>query len=93
MREQAGDERLADLQSLWHAAELCNYLPPVRAACGPPQKQLFSGPGRGCLCFYFEEAKDKYFTALKRTIRKFLKGQSHEKVGEMSVWGISLGPN
>jgi hypothetical protein len=22
-----------------------------------------------------------------------LKGQSHEKVGEMSVWGISLGPN
>jgi hypothetical protein len=21
-----------------------------------------------------------------------LKGQSHEKVGEMSVWGISLGP-
>jgi hypothetical protein len=21
------------------------------------------------------------------------KGQSHEKVGEMSVWGISLGPN
>jgi hypothetical protein len=23
----------------------------------------------------------------------YLKGQSHEKVGEMSVWGISLGPN
>jgi hypothetical protein len=22
-----------------------------------------------------------------------LKGQSHEKVGKMSVWGISLGPN
>jgi hypothetical protein len=22
-----------------------------------------------------------------------LKGQSHEKVGEMSVWGIGLGPN
>jgi hypothetical protein len=22
-----------------------------------------------------------------------LKGQSHKKVGEMSVWGISLGPN
>jgi hypothetical protein len=22
-----------------------------------------------------------------------LKGQSHEYVGEMSVWGISLGPN
>jgi hypothetical protein len=22
-----------------------------------------------------------------------LKGQSHEKVGEMSVWGISLGPH
>jgi hypothetical protein len=22
-----------------------------------------------------------------------LKGQSHEKVGDMSVWGISLGPN
>jgi hypothetical protein len=22
-----------------------------------------------------------------------LKGQSHEKVGEMSLWGISLGPN
>jgi hypothetical protein len=22
-----------------------------------------------------------------------LKGQSHEKVGEMSVWGIRLGPN
>jgi hypothetical protein len=22
-----------------------------------------------------------------------IKGQSHEKVGEMSVWGISLGPN
>jgi hypothetical protein len=22
-----------------------------------------------------------------------LKGKSHEKVGEMSVWGISLGPN
>jgi hypothetical protein len=25
--------------------------------------------------------------------RGYLKGQSHEKVGEMSVWGISLGPN
>jgi hypothetical protein len=24
---------------------------------------------------------------------ELLKGQSHEKVGEMSVWGISLGPN
>jgi hypothetical protein len=24
---------------------------------------------------------------------EILKGQSHEKVGEMSVWGISLGPN
>jgi hypothetical protein len=22
-----------------------------------------------------------------------LKGQSHEKVGELRVWGISLGPN
>jgi hypothetical protein len=25
--------------------------------------------------------------------RRILKGQSHEKVGEMRVWGISLGPN
>jgi hypothetical protein len=24
---------------------------------------------------------------------KHLKGQSQEKVGEMSVWGVSLGPN
>jgi hypothetical protein len=24
---------------------------------------------------------------------KNLKGQSHEKVGELRVWGISLGPN
>jgi hypothetical protein len=24
---------------------------------------------------------------------QYLKGQSHEKVGKMSVWGISLGPN
>jgi hypothetical protein len=31
---------------------------------------------------------------LKKVItEKPLKGQSHEKVGEMSVWGISLGPN
>jgi hypothetical protein len=32
----------------------------------------------------------------KLTIYKYeyiLKGHSHEKVGEMSVWGISLGPN
>jgi hypothetical protein len=24
---------------------------------------------------------------------RYLKGQSHEKVGELRVWGISLGPN
>jgi hypothetical protein len=29
-------------------------------------------PGRRCLWFYFEEGKDKFITALKRTIRKFL---------------------
>jgi hypothetical protein len=26
-------------------------------------------------------------------IPKILKGQSHEKVGEMRVWGDDLGPN
>jgi hypothetical protein len=30
---------------------------------------------------------------LVKKIGLHLKGQSHEKVGEMSVWGISLGPN
>jgi hypothetical protein len=28
-----------------------------------------------------------------RNFAKRLKGQSHKKVGKMSVWGISLGPN
>jgi hypothetical protein len=28
-----------------------------------------------------------------QTLVSALKGQSHEKVGEMSVWGISLAPN
>jgi hypothetical protein len=33
--------------------------------------------------------------AFTEVIKKYiyLKGQSHEKVGEMSLWGISLGPN
>jgi hypothetical protein len=30
---------------------------------------------------------------LEGILRVVLKGQSHEKVGKMSVWGISLGPN
>jgi hypothetical protein len=33
------------------------------------------------------------FLKLSTTEKQYLKGQSHEKVGEMSVWGISLGPN
>jgi hypothetical protein len=36
---------------------------------------------------------DKSFEPNVLVILLFLKGQSHEKVGEMSVWGISLGPN
>jgi hypothetical protein len=37
----------------------------------------------------------KYFYVLIPKMPQLycLKGQSHEKVGEMSVWGISLGPN
>jgi hypothetical protein len=41
------------------------------------------------LTYYFRNNRmfrDKY-------LEKLLKGQSHEKVGEMRVWGISLGPN
>jgi hypothetical protein len=30
---------------------------------------------------------------ISRSVLGSLKGQSHEKVGEMRVWGISLGPN
>jgi hypothetical protein len=26
-------------------------------------------------------------------MRSSLKGQSHEKVGEIGIWGIRLGPN
>jgi hypothetical protein len=54
-----------------------------------------------------EEYMDTYFRLLRTdcfasiqkvplpglTLWDKLKGQSHEKVGEMSVWGISLGPN
>jgi hypothetical protein len=36
---------------------------------------------------YQEESKDS------KKQNMSLKGQSHEKVGEMRVWGISLGPN
>jgi hypothetical protein len=40
---------------------------------GHRQKQFCSGHGRGWTTFYFEEAKDWRFKALKGTIRKFLK--------------------
>jgi hypothetical protein len=33
------------------------------------------------------------FICINKQLIIRLKGQSHEKVGEMSVWGISLGPN
>jgi hypothetical protein len=35
----------------------------------------------------------KFCVCLRRSTVHILKGQSHEKVGEMSAWGISLGPN
>jgi hypothetical protein len=37
-----------------------------------------------------------YYTKFLNVLYQYnvaLKGQSHEKVAEMSVWGISLGPN
>jgi hypothetical protein len=39
------------------------------------------------------EKVDRYRNHLTPLKSRLLKGQSHEKVGEMSVWGISLGPN
>jgi hypothetical protein len=44
----------------------------------------------------FQEKVKNYETMLTHVTRNLtfpLKGQSHEKVGEMRVWGISLGPN
>jgi hypothetical protein len=40
-------------------------------AFGPLPNQFFSGSDRGCLWFYFKEAKDKFVTAFN-SIRKFL---------------------
>jgi hypothetical protein len=42
--------------------------------------KIFLSNSAKCRVFYMKMAR-------------VLKGQSHEKVGEMSVWGISLGPN
>jgi hypothetical protein len=40
--------------------------------------------------FYYKS--DKYRLLYLNAFYE-LKGQSHEKVGELRVWGISLGPN
>jgi hypothetical protein len=50
---------------------------------------------------FFLWAINKYFKGWQTIIvilvvsfnfKKSLKGQSHEKVGELRVWGVSLGP-
>jgi hypothetical protein len=32
-------------------------------------------------------------TILFKKVKQYLKGQSHKKVDELRVWGVSLGPN
>jgi hypothetical protein len=38
-------------------------------------------------------AVGEFCLELEKKILSFLKGQSHEKVGELRVWRGSLGPN
>jgi hypothetical protein len=47
---------------------------------------------KGPIIFVELLIKGKFLGAEKNGGR-FLKGQSHEKVGKMSVWGVCLGPN
>jgi hypothetical protein len=59
-----------------------------------------------CICnipyWFCGTAKQKKFKKLKSILflvvkylrfGNALKGQSHEKIGEIKVWGVSLGPN
>jgi hypothetical protein len=54
----------------------------VKKVCGSWNQKLYIGEYSGI-----------YSLKWKNSGIYNLKGQSHEKVGEMSVWGISLGPN
>jgi hypothetical protein len=76
--------RVPTIRRLSHTGELGSY--PV----GPSHKRLDAG-------FVWRERGKKMPSFIKQKMGSFvsvlLKGQSHKKVGEMSVWGISLGPN
>jgi hypothetical protein len=80
-------------------------LPPhVQIWVPPPQdtEQPLAGAKKEPFFFFFffflnvlfllgEEAKIK--TTKYSVIVYVLKGQSHEKVGKVRVWGVSIGPN
>jgi hypothetical protein len=61
-----------------------------------PEKNGFKHRRESTTLLFYQAFINIYtsFEALEDRFQKnALKGQSREKVGEMSVWGISLGPN
>jgi hypothetical protein len=56
----------------------------------PQKKQFSSGPGRRCVCFYFEEAKHAGVKAFKGTIWKFQKVFAVDSLGLLDA--IFSGP-
>jgi hypothetical protein len=57
------------------ARRIPNFTPIMAAflSLRPAAEPIFSGQGRGCLGFYFEDTKDGLVKVFKGTIRQFLK--------------------